>query len=44
MSCHGANLTQNLEQKLDALYPQDQARGYSVGDIRGAFSLRKPLN
>ena len=44
LSCHGANMTQNLEQKLDGLYPQDQARGYSVGDIRGAFSLRKPLN
>jgi hypothetical protein len=24
-------------------YPADLARGYKLGDIRGAFSLSKPL-
>ena len=29
--------------KLAELYPADTARGYKVGDIRGAFTLSKPL-
>ena len=28
---------------IDDLYPTDQARGFSAGDIRGAFTLRKVL-
>lgn len=43
LQCHGSNLDPKLEQRLDALYPQDQARGFAQGDLRGAFSVRKPL-
>ncbi len=32
-----------VKEKLSALYPQDKAMGYSVGQIRGAMTIRKPL-
>lgn len=41
LTCHGENIPDNVLKKLDTLYPDDQARGYQAGDIRGAFSLRK---
>ena len=44
LNCHGGdNVKPEVEAKLKALYPSDQARGYSKGDIRGAFSLNKSL-
>lgn len=43
LACHGSNLTNEVAAALDQLYPGDQARGFAVGDIRGAFSLSKPL-
>jgi hypothetical protein len=41
--CHGVDLSEPVVQKLDELYPEDQARGYKVGDLRGAFTLKKDL-
>jgi len=43
LACHGKDIQPDLAKKLDAAYPDDQARGYMVGDIRGAFTLLKPL-
>lgn len=43
LTCHGQSLSADLEGKLDALYPQDQARGYALGDLRGAFTLVRDL-
>lgn len=43
LTCHGSDLDPALAQTLDEAYPEDQARGYSAGDIRGAFTLTKPL-
>lgn len=43
LNCHGAKLKPEVAAKLDELYPGDKARGYKAGDIRGAFTLRKPL-
>jgi len=43
LKCHGENLDQTTAAKLDALYPQDQARGYKAGQVRGAFTLKKKL-
>nr|VFK52615.1 MAG: Protein of unknown function (DUF3365) [Candidatus Kentron sp. TUN]VFK52935.1 MAG: Protein of unknown function (DUF3365) [Candidatus Kentron sp. TUN]VFK53499.1 MAG: Protein of unknown function (DUF3365) [Candidatus Kentron sp. TUN] len=40
--CHGRVLIPNVIAKLDELYPEDQARGFDVGDIRGAFSITQP--
>ena len=43
VNCHGAELAPEVAAELDRLYPQDQARGFGVGDIRGAFTLSKPM-
>ena len=41
--CHGAEIAPEVEAKLAELYPQDQARGYQPGDIRGAFTITRSL-
>ncbi len=43
LKCHGSDLAEPVAAKLDELYPQDAARGFALGDIRGAFSLKKAL-
>ncbi len=43
LKCHGSKINPDIEAKLRALYPDDQARGFKAGDIRGAFSLSKQL-
>lgn len=44
LKCHGENIDPKITAKLDELYPNDQARGYKAGQIRGAFTITKPLN
>jgi len=41
LKCHGEKLANKVAKQLDSLYPFDQATGFRVGDIRGAFSLSK---
>lgn len=43
LNCHAAEIKPEVEAKLGALYPEDRARGFAVGDIRGAFTLSKDL-
>ena len=43
LTCHGGNVQEPVKAKLAELYPQDQATGFQAGDIRGAFTLSKPL-
>ncbi len=43
LSCHGDSLTPDIASKLDQLYPDDKARGFKAGDIRGAFSIVKNI-
>ena len=45
LKCHGPQgaLSPAVKAKLAELYPQDKATGYSVGQIRGAMTIRKPL-
>lgn len=43
LACHGDHVSEPVLKALAEHYPQDQARGFKVGDIRGAFSLAKPL-
>ena len=40
--CHGSGIAPEVAAALDALYPEDRARGFEVGDIRGAFSIVQP--
>ena len=39
--CHGKTLPEEVRTELDALYPGDQARGFGVGDLRGAFTIKQ---
>lgn len=43
LACHGSKIKPELSDHLDKLYPEDQAKGFSQGDLRGAFSLKKYL-
>ncbi len=42
--CHGTTIAPEVAAAIDELYPTDMARGFEVGDIRGAFTLRKVLD
>mgnify|MGYP001812839058 FL=1 len=42
--CHGENIDPYVDARLQELYPEDQARGFKPGDIRGAFTIIQPLN
>lgn len=45
LACHGgAEVSEAVEARLKELYPQDMARGFKVGDMRGVFTLMKTLN
>jgi hypothetical protein len=43
LSCHGITIEPAVEAKIQELYPQDQARGFRVGDVRGMFWVKMPL-
>lgn len=44
VACHGSNLAPEIAAAIDKAYPDDQARGFSVGELRGAFSVKVELN
>lgn len=39
LQCHGSQLQPEVQQSLKQLYPEDQATGYTEGDLRGAVSV-----
>lgn len=41
LACHGSNLSDDVADKINSLYPNDRATGFNLDDIRGAFSLTK---
>ncbi|MDZ7644584.1 MAG: DUF3365 domain-containing protein [Woeseiaceae bacterium] len=43
-ACHGTQISPEVRALLDEHYPHDRARGYEVGDIRGAFSVVWPAD
>jgi len=43
MKCHAAEIAPETEKALQEHYANDAARGYTLGQIRGAFSLTKQL-
>ncbi len=43
LSCHGENIATDISKKIDQLYPNDKARGFKPGDIRGAFSITRAI-
>ena len=42
LNCHGSNIRDDVKVKLDKLYPNDKARSFKLGDIRGAFYVIIP--
>lgn len=46
LACHGPSdgIESTLKGKINELYPYDQATGFKLGDIRGAFTVSKTLN
>ena len=38
-ACHGTSISAPVKEKLDALYPEDKATGFSAGDLRGAILI-----
>jgi hypothetical protein len=45
VACHGTveQIPDNVKARLHEDYPHDKAIGYSVGQIRGAVSIKRPL-
>ncbi len=43
LACHGAALKPDVAAKVKELYPEDQAVGFATGQLRGAFTLSRPL-
>ena len=44
LKCHAEKINPKVEAKLKSLYPSDKARGFKLGDIRGAITIIKELN
>lgn len=45
LQCHGkpAEISADVRARLSREYPEDEAIGYSVGEVRGAVSIRRKL-
>lgn len=43
LNCHGSDLKPAVAEQINKLYPNDQATGFALGDIRGAFTLSREL-
>lgn len=41
LNCHGANIKADVQKTLNERYPEDKATGFSLGDLRGAFTVVK---
>lgn len=46
LTCHGgeAQIPEAVDAALRERYPHDRATGYAVGEIRGAISVKQPLD
>jgi hypothetical protein len=42
LNCHGTVLPPDVAARLKEAYPRDEATGYYLGDVRGAFSVVWP--
>ncbi|MBT8088226.1 MAG: DUF3365 domain-containing protein [Gammaproteobacteria bacterium] len=42
VTCHGKTLAPNLAARISDEYPEDQATGFEVGDLRGVFWVEYP--
>ncbi len=42
LACHGSELAPEVQARISALYPGDQATGFAEGDFRGVFWVSFP--
>ena len=42
LTCHGAALAEPVAERIAKLYPEDEATGFSEGDLRGLFWAEFP--
>lgn len=43
MGCHGDKVTDAVRAQLATEYPHDRARGYQLGQVRAAVTIKRPL-
>lgn len=45
LNCHGGEeqISQQVKEVISKIYPDDKAKGYQIGDLRGAVSIQKTL-
>ena len=43
LACHGRSINPEVAAVINQIYPSDQAHGYDLGQLRGAFTLRRTL-
>jgi hypothetical protein len=43
LSCHGSKIAAPVQAVLDQHYPNDMATGFKLGDIRGAFTVKREV-
>ncbi len=43
LTCHGADVDPGLLTEIRKAYPDDAATGFSIGDVRGIFTVSKTL-
>lgn len=43
LGCHGESLAPEVQRAVGALYPEDRAVGFRLGEVRGAFTLSRDL-
>ncbi len=41
LSCHGSSIGPELKATIDSRYLEDQATGFALGELRGAFTITK---
>jgi hypothetical protein len=44
LACHGSDVEASVREAIAATYPADAATGFARGDLRGAFTLVRPLD
>ena len=44
LTCHGVNVSAELKEKIQEIYPEDKATGFGLGQLRGAFTIVQGLD
>jgi len=44
LKCHGEDLSPDVTEALEELYPADLATGFRAGELRGAFTVHFPID